>query len=121
GPSAPAIPAAQLLRHRAHVAAAPIPAGPRPQLEVQVATGGVARLAHAPDHLPGAHALARAHLGAAAQVHVHILRVRARAGDDDVVARGRALVGAVAHLARARRDELGAAAREDVLPAVTAP
>src|ERR671918_3167424 len=113
---AAAVPAAQV-GLRVDRLAALVVAGARPHLEVQVAGGGVARVADASDRLPSGHALALADLGAALQVHVDRVLELTLAVDDDVVA-GACVSVPELHPARLRGDDSLAAIGEQVLALV---
>src|SRR3954468_10882617 len=91
--SAVAIPALQE-RRRVEEVAALVPAGRRPDLEVEVAAARVAGIADVADPLAGADYLPLAEQRRLAQVHVDEVEAGGAAVDHDVVA-GRALVAGV--------------------------
>ena len=98
-------------------AAALVPAGCGPDLEVQVAAGGVAGLADDADRLAGADGVAGLQRRGFGQVHVDEVVGGALAVDDDVVAGG-ALEAGVLDAAAAGGDERRAAAGHHVLALV---
>src|SRR3954454_2791389 len=88
--------------------AAGVPAGGAPELEVEVAGGGVAGLADPADLIAGADLGALLEHRRLAQVHVDVVDAGARSVDDDVVA-GTALEAGELDGAAARGDERQAA------------
>src|SRR5262249_6740169 len=95
-------------------AAAFVPAGGGPDLEVEVTGGGVSGLADHADRFAGAHRGAGPQRRRLEQGHGGKVVSRALAVDDEVVAR-RGLVAGVLHAAAAGGDERGAALRHHVL------
>src|SRR5919107_3340771 len=87
----PAIPSLQG-RQRIERLPAVVPAQSAPQLEVEVATPGVAAVADGTDRLPRVNAVALAEGGRLVEVHVDVVDVRAVAIDHDVVARRRVVL-----------------------------
>ena len=117
---APGVPFLQTPADRPHRAPAVVPAGARPELEVQVAIARVAGPAEAADPLAGAHPLAVPRAVPAPQVHVDVVVSGGLAVDHQVVARAAGLVAAPLHPAAPGRDNLRAAPGADVLPLVVA-
>src|SRR5205823_8057210 len=117
-PLAPAVPALQVPGHGAHGMAALVPAWPRPHLEVEMAPGRIARVAHEADSLAGANAFASLGAAASPKVHVDEVVAGALAVDHHVEAGAPGLVRAVLDPATPGRDDLQAAGREHVLTLV---
>src|SRR4051794_1925077 len=116
--STPAVPLPEVLGDRPQVMPALVPARRRPFLDVQVAGGGVAGLAHDSDSLPGTHDLALAEMRPSLQVRIHPVMPGPLAVDHEVVAGAAGLVGPPLHPPPADRHQRGAAGRKDVLALV---
>src|SRR5439155_5426192 len=115
---APAIPLPEVPGDRPQVMPALVPARRRPFLDVQVAAGGVAGLAHEADSLACAHPLSLAEMGPSPQVRIHPVVLGTLAVDHQVVAGAARLVGPPLHPPAAYRHQRCAATRQDVLSLV---
>ena len=116
--SAPGVPVLQAPADRPQRTPALVPAGTRPDLEVQVAVARVAGHADAADSLAGAHPLPVLRAALSPQVHVDVVVAGGPSVDHQVIARAAGLVAPPLHLAAAGRDDPRAAPGAEVLPHV---